>query len=63
MNLTPGAGEVIPGVDPGYVDVTNRDFRVTNPAILSASTTGTPLGTNRIFVNFVPVELSAFGLQ
>ena len=63
VNLTPGAGEVIPGVDPGYVDVTNRDFRVTNPAILSASTTGTPLGTNRIFVNFVPVELSAFGLQ
>ncbi len=63
-NLTPGAQEVIPAHDPMYLDMANWDFRVDNGSILStASSTGGPIGSNRMFKNAVPVELSSFGLQ
>ncbi len=58
-----GNHEVTPARDPLYTDRTNRDFRYTDPIILTASDTGGPLGVNSIMANIVPVELSSFGLN
>ncbi len=63
-NLTPGANEIIPAKDPMYLDRANWDFRTDNGSGLrTVSSTGGPIGTDRIFLNAVPVELSTFSLQ
>ncbi len=61
--VTVGNHEVTPARDPLYTDRANRDFRYTDPIILTASSTGGPLGVNAIMANIVPVELSSFGLN
>ncbi len=63
VNVTPGAQEVVPGIDPLYVDAANWDFRLGNDPLKTASSTNGPIGSNRIFANAVPVELSAFSLE
>ncbi len=61
--VTPGAAEVVPAVDPNYMNAAARDYRVGNTALHTRSTTGGVIGSNRVFVDFVPVELSTFSLQ
>ncbi len=50
-------------LNPGYVEAESGDMRYTNATLKTADSTGGAIGTDAIFTNIVPVELSAFGLM
>ncbi len=57
--ITLGAG-TITGQDPDYEDLAGMDLRYANATLAAASATGGPVGSNRLFADAVPVELSTF---
>lgn len=57
--ITLGAG-TITGQDPLYESIAGMDLRYANATLAAASDAGGPVGSNRLFADAVPVELSAF---